>query len=148
MATTVTSYLREFQESRPWPLDDFQIEAIEKLDTHNGVLVSAPTSSGKTVVAEYAIFRALAEDVQVARGVPRADVGQEPRRVCLALPGEELRLGDDLVLLRRRLWVGVLRDKGIHLRVVEAGDRRALADAARVEADHVVLRQQRWVEHL
>src|ERR1700716_539305 len=59
MATTVTSYLREFQESRPWPLDPFQVEAIEKLDSNNGVLVSAPTSSGKTVVADYCNFRAL-----------------------------------------------------------------------------------------
>src|ERR1700716_3650490 len=70
MATTVTSYLREFQESRPWPLDDFQIEAIEKLDTHNGVLVSAPTSSGKTVVADYCNFRALREGAKVIYTTP------------------------------------------------------------------------------
>src|SRR3979411_344471 len=70
MATTVTSYLREFQESRPWPLDDFQIEAIEKLDTHNGVLVSAPTSSGKTVVADYCNFRALREGSSVIYTTP------------------------------------------------------------------------------
>src|ERR1700694_4564180 len=70
MATTVTSYLREFQESRPWPLDDFQIEAIEKLDTHNGVLVSAPTSSGKTVVADYCNFRALREGSRVIYTTP------------------------------------------------------------------------------
>src|SRR6202048_1909779 len=70
MATTVTSYLREFQESRPWPLDDFQIEAIEKLDTHNGVLVSAPTSSGKTVVADYCNFRALREGSKVIYTTP------------------------------------------------------------------------------
>jgi ATP-dependent RNA helicase HelY len=43
----------------PWPLDPFQVEAAAKLDAAQGVLVSAPTSSGKTVVAEYAIFRAL-----------------------------------------------------------------------------------------
>src|SRR5256886_7344318 len=70
MATTVTSDLREFQESRPWPLDDFQIEAIEKLDTHNGVLVSAPTSSGKTVVADYCNFRALREGTKVIYTTP------------------------------------------------------------------------------
>jgi ATP-dependent RNA helicase HelY len=35
------------------------VEAAEKLDANQGVLVCAPTSSGKTVIAEYAIFRAL-----------------------------------------------------------------------------------------
>src|ERR1700738_5573449 len=70
MATTVVSYLREFQESRAWPLDPFQVEAIEKLDSNNGVLVSAPTSSGKTVVADYCNFRALREGSRVIYTTP------------------------------------------------------------------------------
>ena len=65
-----TSFKEEFAASLPWPLDAFQEEAIEKLDSGAGVLVCAPTSSGKTVVAEYAIFRALAEDVQVIYTTP------------------------------------------------------------------------------
>ena len=40
-------------------LDPFQLEAIEKLERSRGVLVSAPTSSGKTLIAEYAIWRCL-----------------------------------------------------------------------------------------
>ena len=60
----------EFAASLPWPLDEFQEEAIDKLDAGAGVLVCAPTSSGKTVVAEYAIFRALAEGVQVIYTTP------------------------------------------------------------------------------
>ena len=35
------------------------MEGIEKLESHQGVLVSAPTSAGKTVIADYAIFRSL-----------------------------------------------------------------------------------------
>lgn len=49
-----------FAQTLGFTLDDFQVEAIEKLEAHHGVLVSAPTSSGKTVVAEYAIWRRLA----------------------------------------------------------------------------------------
>ncbi len=41
-------------------LDPFQVDAIEKLERSRGVLVSAPTSSGKTLIAEYAIWRCLA----------------------------------------------------------------------------------------
>src|ERR1035437_4433664 len=48
-----------FAATLPWPIDDFQREAIEKLESHRGVVVSAPTSSGKTLVAEYAIWRCL-----------------------------------------------------------------------------------------
>ena len=57
--TQTDSLIEEFQATRPWPLDPFQVEAITKLDTHRGVLVSAPTSSGKTVVADYCSFRGL-----------------------------------------------------------------------------------------
>ena len=38
-----------------------QQEAIAALDAGQSVVVSAPTGSGKTVVGEYAIYRALAK---------------------------------------------------------------------------------------
>ena len=43
----------------PFPLDDFQLEAIEALAAGESVLVAAPTGSGKTVAAEFAVERAL-----------------------------------------------------------------------------------------
>jgi ATP-dependent RNA helicase HelY len=42
-------------------LDDFQVRAIAALDDGRSVLVAAPTGSGKTVVAEHAVAKALAE---------------------------------------------------------------------------------------
>jgi len=50
-----------FLSRRPFPLDPFQAEALDVLDAGRSVLVAAPTGSGKTLVAEYAIARALAE---------------------------------------------------------------------------------------
>jgi ATP-dependent RNA helicase HelY len=44
-----------------FPLDRFQLEAIDALDAGRSVLVAAPTGSGKTVVAEYAVAAALSE---------------------------------------------------------------------------------------
>jgi ATP-dependent RNA helicase HelY len=61
----------EFEATLPFKLDEFQREAIYKLDRGpGGVLVSAPTSSGKTVVAEYAIFRALRAGSKVIYTTP------------------------------------------------------------------------------
>jgi ATP-dependent RNA helicase HelY len=45
----------------PFELDDFQRRAVRALDEGASVLVAAPTGSGKTVVAEHAVARALAE---------------------------------------------------------------------------------------
>ncbi|MGE3619471.1 MAG: DEAD/DEAH box helicase [Acidimicrobiia bacterium] len=45
----------------PFRLDPFQVTAMDALDADRSVLVAAPTGSGKTLVAEYAVARALAE---------------------------------------------------------------------------------------
>ncbi len=42
-------------------LDPFQVRALDAIDAGESVLVAAPTGAGKTVVAEYAAARALAE---------------------------------------------------------------------------------------
>ena len=49
-----------FEAERGFPLDPFQQRALDALDAGEPVLVAAPTGSGKTVVAEYAVERALA----------------------------------------------------------------------------------------
>src|SRR2546425_2761694 len=48
-----------FAATMPFSLDEFQVEAILLLERSAGVLVSAPTSSGKTVIAEYVVWRTL-----------------------------------------------------------------------------------------
>ena len=48
-----------FEAERPFPLDRYQVEALDAIDAGRSVLVAAPTGSGKTLVAEYAIRRAL-----------------------------------------------------------------------------------------
>ncbi len=49
----------EFLASYGFELDSFQRRAVEALDAGQSVLVAAPTGSGKTVVAEYAVNLAL-----------------------------------------------------------------------------------------
>ena len=51
-----------FAARYPFALDVFQMRAIEALHGGESVLVAAPTGSGKTVVAEFAVDRALDAD--------------------------------------------------------------------------------------
>jgi ATP-dependent RNA helicase HelY len=48
-----------FAARYPFALDAFQLRAVEALDAGESVLVAAPTGSGKTVVAEFAVDRAI-----------------------------------------------------------------------------------------
>jgi ATP-dependent RNA helicase HelY len=62
--TASVEQLREvrsrFEATRGFPLDEFQRRSLDALDAGRSVLVAAPTGSGKTVVAEYAVELALA----------------------------------------------------------------------------------------
>ncbi len=52
--------LRDFAAHYDFPLDDFQLRACREIEDGHGVLVAAPTGSGKTVVGEFAVHLALA----------------------------------------------------------------------------------------
>ena len=51
--------LRDFGALYDFPLDDFQVRGCQAIEEGRGVLVAAPTGSGKTIVGEFAIHLAL-----------------------------------------------------------------------------------------
>ncbi|MGK5630074.1 DEAD/DEAH box helicase [Streptomyces sp. URMC 123] len=53
--------LAPFREMYDFELDPFQIEACQALEAGKGVLVAAPTGSGKTIVGEFAVHLALTQ---------------------------------------------------------------------------------------
>ncbi len=53
--------LAPFREMYEFGLDPFQIEACQALEAGKGVLVAAPTGSGKTIVGEFAVHLALTQ---------------------------------------------------------------------------------------
>ncbi len=60
----------DFKTIFPYKLDDFQQEAISYLDENKSVVVTAPTGSGKTMIGEYAIYRALIKGKRVFYTTP------------------------------------------------------------------------------
>src|SRR5664279_6357987 len=51
--------LEAFRASQRFDLDDFQISACQVVEDDKSVLVAAPTGAGKTIIAEFAIYRAM-----------------------------------------------------------------------------------------
>src|SRR3954471_18779891 len=49
-----------FRAGLAFDLDPFQVEGCIALEDGDGVLVAAPTGAGKTIVAEFAVYLAMA----------------------------------------------------------------------------------------
>lgn len=90
---TDTDIIKRFKAQYAFPLDAFQLEAAETLLNGRSVLVTAPTGSGKTVVAEFAIFDALDRQLQVIYTTPlKALSNQKYRDLLTQYPEERVGL--------------------------------------------------------
>jgi superfamily II RNA helicase len=70
LCPTELSLLEAFRERYAFVFDAFQEEAIHHIAAGTSVIVSAPTGAGKTLIAEFAIFRALANGQRIAYTTP------------------------------------------------------------------------------
>lgn len=84
--------LDAFAARYPFPLDPFQREAITALAAGHSVLVAAPTGTGKTVVAEYAVWEALSRGERVVYTTPLKALSNQKFRDFRAQYGAE-RIG-------------------------------------------------------
>jgi len=66
--------LTTFRSLYDFEFDGFQVAACDALEGGHGVLVAAPTGSGKTVVGEFAVHLALAEGRKCFYNIGRAHV--------------------------------------------------------------------------
>jgi ATP-dependent RNA helicase HelY len=92
--------LDEFQSRLDFELDDFQRDAIAAIDDGSSVLVAAPTGSGKTIVAEYAIAVALEEGGKAFYTTPLKALSNQKYRDLAHIFGEErvgLLTGDNAI---------------------------------------------------
>ncbi len=90
----------DFEQRYEFPLDPYQREAIGHLSAGRSVLVAAPTGSGKTIVAEYALEKARAEGLKFFYTAPiKALSNQKYRDLSAAYPAGEVGLltGDNSI---------------------------------------------------
>ncbi|MEO0539316.1 MAG: DEAD/DEAH box helicase [Cyanobacteria bacterium P01_A01_bin.105] len=73
----------------PFALDTFQLQAIDALNTDKSVVVCAPTGSGKTLVGEYAIYRALHHQKRVFYTTPLKALSNQKLRDFRAQFGDD-----------------------------------------------------------
>jgi len=78
-----------FVASLAFPLDDFQRQALDLLDAGRSVLVAAPTGSGKTVVAHYAVARALDRSLRAFYTTPLKALSNQKYRELAGTYGPE-----------------------------------------------------------
>lgn len=87
--TSPLNLVDAFAATYPFPLDPFQRLAIEALNEGNSVLVAAPTGTGKTVVAEFAIWLALRDGKRVFYTAPLKALSNQKYRDFRARYGEQ-----------------------------------------------------------
>ncbi|MBW2998988.1 DEAD/DEAH box helicase [Candidatus Woesearchaeota archaeon] len=81
-------------------LDDFQVESINSINKHHSIVVSAPTGSGKTLVADYVIDKAIKEGKRVVYTAPiKALSNQKYKDFCNDYGKEKIGLltGDEVI---------------------------------------------------
>lgn len=78
-----------FAHTLPFALDPFQREAIAELSRGHSVLVTAPTGAGKTVVADFAAFAAIATGRTLVYTTPIKALSNQKYRQLVDLYGLE-----------------------------------------------------------
>jgi ATP-dependent RNA helicase DOB1 len=82
----------------PFTLDPFQAVSIASIERHESVLVSAHTSAGKTVVAEYAIAQSLRAKQRVIYTSPIKALSNQKYRELLAEFGDVGLMTGDITI--------------------------------------------------
>lgn len=83
------SFLAEFQASKSFELDDFQLEACREVEADRGALVCAPTGAGKTIVGEFAVALALSRGTKCFYTTPIKALSNQKYNDLVAEHGED-----------------------------------------------------------
>lgn len=88
----IANAIAQFNTMYPFPLDDFQKEAITSFLKGDSVMVAAPTGSGKTVVAEFGVWDAFKRTGRVIYTAPIKALSNQKFRDLRSIYGNEVGL--------------------------------------------------------
>ena len=136
---TIAEYpaLEHFSGKIGYTLDEFQISACERLEEGRSVLVAAPTGSGKTTIAEFAVYLARRErDAKIFYTAPiKALSNQKFHELCAEYGEDEVGLLTGDVNIRGDAPIVVMTTEV--LRNMIYAESSALDDLAFVVLDEV-----------
>ena len=114
------------QQLFPFKLDDFQYQAIAALAKGKSVVICAPTGSGKTLIGEYAIHRALSHNKRVFYTTPLKALSnqkfrdfqeqfgaEDPRRIGLLTGDTIVNPNAEVVVMTTEIFRNMLYDTPI-----------------------------------
>src|SRR3989440_2646269 len=114
--------IQTFVARYPFPLDSFQLEAIAELARGQSVMVAAPTGTGKTLVAEYAIWLAQLRNQRVIYTTPLKALSNQKYRDLRCIYGFDtvgLVTGDivehstaSIVIMTTEVYRNILLEEG------------------------------------
>ncbi len=96
----VSELVREYEATISFELDDFQLTAFKAIESDKNVLVSAPTGSGKTVVADFGIFATSKRGLRSIYTTPIKALSNQKYRELIDRYGSErvgLLTGDNAI---------------------------------------------------
>ncbi|GCE25696.1 hypothetical protein KDA_11800 [Dictyobacter alpinus] len=138
--------IQAFAARYTFPIDTFQLEAIEELAHGQSVLVAAPTGTGKTLVAEYAIWRAQQKKQRVIYTTPLKALSNQKYRDLREIYGADavgLVTGDiversraSIVIMTTEVYRNMLLEEGGEKAGLEAGPA-SLADVGYIIFDEL-----------
>ena len=114
------------QELFPFQLDEFQHQAIAALAAGKSVVICAPTGSGKTLIGEYAIYRALSHGKRVFYTTPLKALSNQkfrdfqeqfsagnPKRIGLLTGDTIINPNADVVIMTTEIFRNMLYETPI-----------------------------------
>jgi ATP-dependent RNA helicase HelY len=147
VAPDIQEEIEAFARRYPFPLDRFQEEAIRQLAQGRSVLVAAPTGTGKTLVAEYAIWKAWQRGARVIYTTPLKALSNQKFRDLRAIYGPEavgLVTGDiverssaSIVIMTTEVYRNMLLEEGGELLGWNGSASSSLAEVAYVVFDEL-----------
>ena len=120
---------------RDYILDEFQIQAITEIENGHSLVLSAPTGSGKTLVAEYLIEKVLKTDQRIIYTSPIKALSNQKYRDFSRLYGDKVGILTGDVVINRDAQALIVTTEVYRNMAIE--DPEAIADVSYVIFDEI-----------